>query len=338
MTTSKAVVWLSVLVALLALVAASAGLFWPGGGGPELVTSIRGEAVELFGRGLYRYDTRFVGSLNRGTDAAVLLVAIPLLLVAVGWYRRGSLRGALLLTATLAYFLYVYASAALGATAYNSFFLFYVALFSASLFALARLLTGIDTSLLAARLSPNASPRGLSVFMLTCGVVTAVVWLGLGLLPVMLRWEVPVHLDTYATAVTDALDLGLITPATFLAGYLLLRRNPLGSLLAFPLLGILVLLGPTFVAQNISQALAGITFTSAEVIGPIAGFGLLSLVAIWFLVSLLRHVSEPGAPFSAPTGITGDTARLPTSEAHVNSSCGAVVGLTVKPSQERSEP
>jgi hypothetical protein len=142
-------------------------------------------------------------------------------------------------------------------------------------------------------------------------VVTAVVWLGLGLLPVMLRGEVPVHLDTYATAVTDALDLGVITPATFLVGYLLLRHNPLGSLLAVPLLGILVLLGPTFVAQNISQTLAGVSFSPAEVIGPIAGFGLLSLVAIWFLVALLRTVSEHGTPFGASIDMSGDAGRLP---------------------------
>jgi hypothetical protein len=43
-------------------------------------------------------------------------------------YRRGSLRGRLLLIGILTYFLYVYASIAFGA-AYNALFLVYVGLF-----------------------------------------------------------------------------------------------------------------------------------------------------------------------------------------------------------------
>jgi hypothetical protein len=294
MTPSRAVVWLSAVVAALASIAAGAGLFWPGGDGSFEVTSVRGETVQLYGRGLYRHDTLFVGALNRGTDAAVLLVAVPLLLVAVAWYRRGSLRGSLLLAGALAYFLYVYASAALGATAYNGLFLAYVALFSASLFALVLLLASIDPAGLAARLSPRAPGRGLAVFMLACGSVTTAVWLGMGLLPAMLGGEPPEHLDTYSTSVTDALDLGIITPATLLVGILLLRRAPLGYVLAVPLLGILVLLAPSVVAQTISQSLAGVSFSPGEIAGPIAGFGLLAVLAIWLLAALLRSVAEAG--------------------------------------------
>ncbi|HET8523210.1 MAG TPA: hypothetical protein VFL82_08250, partial [Thermomicrobiales bacterium] len=87
-TTSRMVSWLAVLIAVLAFVAAVAGLFWSRGNAPFIVTSVHGEEVELYKHGLYRHDTLFVGALNRGTDVAVLLVAIPLLLVATIWYRR----------------------------------------------------------------------------------------------------------------------------------------------------------------------------------------------------------------------------------------------------------
>ncbi|HET8522554.1 MAG TPA: hypothetical protein VFL82_04925, partial [Thermomicrobiales bacterium] len=241
---------------------------------------------------LYRHDTLFVGALNRGTDVAVLLVAIPLLLVATIWYRRGAVRGELLLAGALAYVLYVYASAALGATAYNELFLVYVALFAASFFALVRLLVGVDLVTLPHRLSPDAPWRRVAIFMVACGVITTGVWLGMGLLPAVIEGTAPDHLDSYSTMVTDALDLGVITPATFVVGTLLFRRSPLGFLLAVPLLGILTILAPTFVAQTISQRVAGISFSLGEVIGPIAGFGLLGMLAIWLLISLLRSVSE----------------------------------------------
>ena len=48
---------LIVLIGLLALVAAGAGLFWPGDGQPYAFTSSRGENVMLAGRGLYAADS-----------------------------------------------------------------------------------------------------------------------------------------------------------------------------------------------------------------------------------------------------------------------------------------
>jgi hypothetical protein len=292
MRISKVVFCLSALTAVLALVAAGSDLFWPGGDGTYTFTSVRGERVEIYGRGLYRNDTLFVGALNRGTDVAVLFVAIPFLVFALGWYRRGSLRGGLLLAGTLAYFVYVYASAALGATSYNALFLIYIALFSTSLFALVTLLMSIDPGELVACLSPRDPGRILAIFMLACGAVTTAVWLGMGLLPAIVGGEAPEHLDSYATPVTDALDLGIITPATFLVGYLLLRQAPLGYLLVTPLLGILVLLGPTFVAQTLSQSRAGISVSPGEIVGPIAGFGLLAGLAIWMMTTLLGNIAE----------------------------------------------
>ncbi|MBE9171522.1 hypothetical protein IQ238_29940 [Pleurocapsales cyanobacterium LEGE 06147] len=89
--------------------------------------------MEIYGRGLYRYDTLFIGAGNRGTDAVTLFLGIPLLIFCIWLYRRGSLRGALLLIGTLVYFLYVYGSYAL-AIAYNNFFFVYIILFSASLY------------------------------------------------------------------------------------------------------------------------------------------------------------------------------------------------------------
>ncbi|ACZ43442.1 hypothetical protein Tter_2553 [Thermobaculum terrenum ATCC BAA-798] len=109
---SGAVVGLSLLVALLAAVATAIGLLWQGEGRSYLYETLRGQTAEIHGRGLYRYDTLFQGAGNMGTDLTSLL-GIPLLLASLTLYRRGSLRGGLLLLGALIYFLYVYASYAL---------------------------------------------------------------------------------------------------------------------------------------------------------------------------------------------------------------------------------
>jgi hypothetical protein len=51
--------WLSMLIVLLALVAAGIGLFWCDRSQSLAFTTVQGQAVQLYGRGLYYYDTFF---------------------------------------------------------------------------------------------------------------------------------------------------------------------------------------------------------------------------------------------------------------------------------------
>lgn len=157
---SSRTVWsLSLLIAGLALVAALPGVLLGGVGeatGP-MVTSVRGEAVQLYGRGLYELDTRFIGAGNRATDALVSLAGLPLLGGSLAWYRRGALAGGLLLLGTLAYFLYVYGTYAV-AIAYTDLFLVHVTLFSASLFGFVRLFVDVSRAVVPGTFA--AAPTG----------------------------------------------------------------------------------------------------------------------------------------------------------------------------------
>ncbi|MDP8948067.1 MAG: hypothetical protein M3N09_08220 [Actinomycetota bacterium] len=290
MKTSNVVVLLSALIAVLALVAAGAGLFWQGGDGPYSFTTLRGQTAEIYGQGLYRYDTLFSGAGYKGQDAVVLFLGIPLLVVSTLIYRRGSLRGGLLLVGTLAYFLYTYASMALGAT-YNELFLLYVALFSISLYAFVLAFTAIDLRTLGSRFSARMPRLGPAIFMLASGLVTLVVWGG-PIVSALIGGEPPERLDTYTTKFTEALDLATITPATFLAGVLILRREPLGYLIALSLLVLEAMLAPLIVTQTVFQVSAGVTYPLGQIVGPITGFVSLAVVAIWITVAILRNISD----------------------------------------------
>jgi hypothetical protein len=290
---SRAVLWLGALIAVLALVVSLTGLLQGGGPGPTTVTTVRGDQAELLGHGLYRYDTAFSGAGFRGTDAVNVVLAVPALLVCLGLYRRGSLRGAVALIGAVTYFLYVYANLALGA-AYNSLFLLYVALVGAGFYALVLLLRSLDLAAIGVPALARLPRRGPAAFFLAAGLVTAVVWL-LPLVTALAEGGAPSRMDTYTTAVTFALDLAVIMPACFIASRLLLRGAALGYLVAAALLGVIVLLGPTFVAQTISQLRAGIAFSAGEAAGPIAGFGLVAAFGVWVSVLILRRLPR-GAP------------------------------------------
>lgn len=283
-----AVVGLSWLIAALAVPTTVVELTWRGGDGPTTVITARGEAVELYGRGLHELDTLFGAGGALGSAAVTLLLGVPLLILATEGYRRGSLRAGLLQSGVLLYFLYVYASAALGAIAYNELFLAYVALFSASLFGFVVALTSLVR--VAPRFYSGASRRGPATFLFVSAAVTFLVWT-LPLVAAALAGEAPDRLDTYTTELTYALDVGVIVPAVAVAGVLILRGETAGYLLAVPLLVLEAALAPLIAAQTIGQVVAGVEFTPAEVVGPIVGFVTIAVLAVWFLVRILRHVT-----------------------------------------------
>jgi hypothetical protein len=292
MKPSPAVVRLSWLVALLAAVVSLAGLLWNGGeDGPVAATTIRGESVQLYGRGLYRYESLPNGAGFKGVDLYILAVCVPLLLIATYLYRRGSLRGGLLLAGTLAYLLYN-ASHQVFNYAYNHLFLVYLALFSASLFATVLAFISFGAEALPARFSAELPRRMVAGFLFAVGLSLTIVWVGLDILPALLQGRAP-RLSGYTTLVTHAVDVGIIAPLAALAGVLLLRRVPPGELLAAIFLVFSSVLGVGVFALSAAQALAGL-LTVAEMVVFVAPFIVLTVAALWLAAILLRRLGRPG--------------------------------------------
>lgn len=289
---AKALIALSWLIVVLAVIAAGAGLLWAGGDGPYAFTTLRGESAEIYGRGLYQYDSLLIGAGFRGADAVVLFLAVPLLLYAITRYQRGSLKGAFLLMGTLSYFLYNYASMALGA-AYNNLFLVYTALFSASLFAFVLAFMAIDLEDLSAHVKSDMPHTSIAIFMFATGLVFLIVWLVLDIALPLSQGAPPPTLASYTTPITHVLDLGILMPVAFLAGILLLRRAPLGYLLACTMLvlgGFVV--GASVPAATVSQLVAGYEFTAGQFIAFVGSFVVLGVIAGWLVVLFLHNVVD----------------------------------------------
>ncbi|QPC80608.1 hypothetical protein G4Y79_12885 [Phototrophicus methaneseepsis] len=273
----------------MALIATGTGLFWHNTGTSYEVTSLRGQPTQLYGKGLYRYDTLMIGAGFKGQDLVTLFLGIPLLIFSVSLSSGGSLIGHLLLMGTLGFFLYIYASLALGA-AYNPLFLIYVVLLSACLITFALTFSAIDQATLAQHISTNAPHQELVIFMIISGLVTMVVW-GAPLISALIKNTPPKILETYTTPVTSALDLAIITPATIISGVLIGQGATLGYMIAFPLLILIMMLVPLITLSTFFQKAAGVHLTRGEMIGPIAGFLILGLVAITLTYSLIQSIS-----------------------------------------------
>lgn len=290
MKQQSALNWLVPLIVLLALFAAGVGLFWQNGSGPFTFTTIRGEIIEIYGQGLYHYDTPLVALGNRVGDGVLLVLGIPLLIISIVLYQRGSRRGGLLLAGVLAYFLYIYVSLAIGAV-YNDFFLVYVVILAASFFGFVITLMSFDAQTLPAHFSVRLPHRGIGIFLIVSGIILCLVWLILSIIPALLQGSAPAEVKHYTTFITGAIDLGIIAPAMIVAGRLILKRAPLGYLLAPVLLVFTGVLGTGLTVAGIAQLLANLV-SSGQFIGFTAGFSMLTLFALWFTIILFRNFSD----------------------------------------------
>ena len=290
MKQQPALSWLVPLIAVLALLAAGIGLFYPNYGSPFTFTAVRGEAVQIWGQGWYRYDTP-IGALSfKAADLITLFLAIPVLIISFVLYRQGSLRGGLVLTGALAYFLYNYISQGFGA-AYNNLFLVYTLLFSASLFGLILALASFELHTLPAHFAETLPRRGIGIFLIVSGVILSLIWIVLSIFPALLQSKAPIEAYYYTTFLTGILDIGIVAPALLIAGVLILRRAPLGYLLASTMLVFTSILGPNLTGGGVMQILAEVITVGQAMVFTVP-FVILALIAIWLTVRLFRSFSE----------------------------------------------
>jgi hypothetical protein len=181
-----------------------------------------------------------VGSM-RGTALVVLVVAMPILALAMAAARRRgvlAVAGWIGAVAFLAYQGWMF----LFAVPFNGLFLVYTAMLGFGFWALVGLALGVDSEDYAASFAPSLPARPLAGWM----VVSCVAFYGL-----WLKNVVPASLDSAAPAFLDGtgmvtptnyvLDMALFLPFTIIVAAALWRRTPWGLVMGGAMLLMLVL-------------------------------------------------------------------------------------------------
>jgi hypothetical protein len=283
-------------IALLAAVATGGGIFSSQGPGPYTHTSIRGESVLIWGRGLYRHMSAEVAPQGIAQDYVTLLLGIPLLLLSLRMAQRGSLRGRFLLAGTLGYFLVTYLFYTVMAQ-YNAFFLLYVSLLACSFFAFWGVLRSIDVPSLPGLFHPHTPTRLSGGFLIGVAASIALLWLSIVVPPLLQGSIIPLQTEHYTTLVVQGLDLGLLLPLAIVSGLLFWQKNPLGYLLGPLYLVFLSLLMLALTAKVVAMALLG--YSVIPVIFIIPSFALLTGLACYRMLrcippsSLLSASARP---------------------------------------------
>lgn len=277
---------LVILIVLLSGIASVYGLVSSEGPGLHEYRSIHGQVVSIYGKGLYANDSVAIVAQGKAQDVVTLGLGVPLLLISLLLARKNSLRGRLLLTGTLAYFLYTYISYTFLWT-YNPFFLVYVLLMSTSFFAFTLSMMSFNTKDIKAAFNPKLPVKFLGGFQIFFAVAIGMLWLGM-VVPTITSGTVPAGLEHYTTLVIQGIDLGFIVPLALISGILLIKRNDFGYLLSSVIFVKGLTMGTALTAMIIGQVAAGVQMSLAEILI----FPSFSLVIIYCLVLILKNINE----------------------------------------------
>ena len=264
MKISKTALWLSVLDALLVLLASASGI---------LLKSI------------YARETPSWAVQGIGQDI-VNLVAVVVLCIAAYYVNKGSVKAFLVWNGVLLYLLYAYIIYAFDIHL-NSLFLVYVAILGLSFYALVGSVIHMHLDSLHASFSVTTKARLVSVFLLVLGIVFSLLWLREEI-PALVAGTIPLSV-TQANVPTNPvhiLDLGLYLPAMLMTALLLWRRKLLGYLLAGPLLVFCSLMGTAILVIFLVMSSTG-TPTS---VGIEAFFAIILVVSLLLSVLYIREV------------------------------------------------
>jgi hypothetical protein len=278
---------LVIIVAILSIFTTSYAIFSDHGQGEYEYTSIYGESVSIYGKGLYQHDSVSMAAQAIAQDYVTLFLGVPLLLLSFYLYRKGLLKGSLLLTGTLGYFLYTYASYSF-LSMYNSMFLVYVALMSASFFAFTLMMMSYEINYLPLFFSEKMPVKFLGGFLLFVSFVFGMMWTGKLGFPLMNHTQPPEDIQHYTTFVIQALDLGIVVPAGLLAGVLLIMRKPFGYLLAPVIIIKEITLLTAMTAMVFLQIKAGVEIGYMLVWSII----LFNLLVIFCMILVIKNIKE----------------------------------------------
>jgi len=273
----KTIKTLGILVALLALVAT----MWPildtapRPGQLERVVAVTGESVELLGYGPYRNMPKDLAIQGFAQDWITLLLAIPLLLVAMVFLDLQYPRSRVFAAGVGGYFLVQYTMYLLMA-AYNELFLVWTSLLGLGFHLFLRLILPFVRGEIG--VGAPASPRSrayLGWFLVVNGILMALLWFGVILGPLFDGSFYPQDLQHLTTAVVQGIDLAIFLPPSILSGVWYLRGRETGLWLAPIYAVFLTMQMIALLAKIVGMSLQGASAGPALVFIPLLGIGAL---------------------------------------------------------------
>jgi hypothetical protein len=177
----------------------------------------------------------------RGTALVIMVLAIPVLVAAMFFTRRGSARALVAWLGALAYISYQ-SVLFLFATPFNSLFLIYVAMLSLAFWSIVVMIQKMDLSGFSARFDDRLPARSIAIYAVVLAVLNAAAWLR-AIIPAIVSEQPASFLDGSGVTTNPVFvqDLAIWLPLLIGGAWWLWNRRPLGELIVGAMLVVLVL-------------------------------------------------------------------------------------------------
>jgi hypothetical protein len=282
----KGVASLCLVIAVLAAVAAGAGIFLRGGGATASATSIRGEQYLYVTEGIYAFNPVRVVAEGVGWDYVTLFVAVPVLLLSLPGVARGSLRARLLATGILGYFFYQYLMYA-QFWAFGPLLPLFIALYALSAVAIVWTVSTVDIAELPSRVGDSFPRKGMAVFCSAMALMLTAMWAQR--LATAYRGDLSgAGLLGQPTFTVQVMDLGMLVPLAVATAVLLWRENPWGYLLGV----VFAVKGATMAGAICAMLISAAVVEGQLEVVPFAIFGAAALVSAGLAWRMLANVAE----------------------------------------------
>jgi hypothetical protein len=222
-----------------------------------------------------------------GQDWVDLLLTVPWLVLTSIGMSRGSRRSALLLAGGVFYTLYEFLIYAFSIH-FNALFLIYCATLGLSLFSGVCLTASLLREPAFVFSNERSTTRAAAVVLLAIAVLFGGLWLG-EVVPAVVQGTFPKSVAEAGvfTNPVHVIDLSFLLPAHFLVAVWLLRRRPVGIILAPILLSFGVLMSLSIAGIMVVMHLQGVEANLA-VAGGMIGISLLAGAPLLILLRRLR--------------------------------------------------
>ncbi|HOO31493.1 MAG TPA: hypothetical protein PK466_08355 [Thermotogota bacterium] len=268
MKNRKTIVLLVSLMIFLSAITALTGILSNDERGLKQMTSVNGQPVELYGKGIYHNMSADVAVQGIAQDYVTVFIGIPMLILGLSMSRKNALRGRLFLAGIVGYFLVTFLFYTVMGM-YNECFLLYAALMGLSFFTLSTILFGVDLRTIKDQFDSRTPTRGAGIFLLINAAMIALMWLQVVVPPLLDGSLYPKELQHYTTLIVQGMDLGLLLPLCVVSAVLFMRKKDVGYLTAPVYLAFLSLLMTALLAKIIGMSMIGVEAGPALIIIPI---------------------------------------------------------------------
>lgn len=282
----KIITSLCIIIALFSGIATSSGIFSSQVTPSFQYETVRGDTVLIYGKGLYAHMSADVAVQGIAQDYITLFLGVPLLLFGLIRARNNSLRGTILLTGTVFYFLLTYLFY-LAMAMYNMMFPVYILLLASSLFCLLLLLIPFDIERFRESIKSDVVYKQSGIFLMINAGLIALLWLSIIIPPILDGTNIPKQVQHYTTLIVQGFDLAIFLPMAFVSGWMAVKKQIHGYLFTTVYMIFLSILMLALVSKILFMAAEGASVIPVIfIMPPIAG------IAIYFSWRLLENLKR----------------------------------------------